>query len=463
MKLIIMTRESGLLRLALAILLVMSAVTVWAKPLSDDETRTCLQLIGFSGVLQASPALADVIKPLYEGEAIDNQTMISSIIGEIEIVAEEGEPFAQSLLGTLYRIGGCVEQDGGVAEKWLKRAAQAGNTRAMNELAMMYYEGKVVSQDFVEGTRWIIQAAEAGDMAAVSNAARSLGPGSPQEDLVAAYKWVLIENNRARPAPSRLAFEEKIKAALSAEEQQAAEEAAQAWMAAHGVAPVARMTAAEVEAEKLQRCVEFFDSASPRNPQGYDDFLQENVPQLAQLLANKDYRQILKITLDHGEAGDKNAQVALMKYYKFRFCPDQDEEKADYWFHRQHQTSLGLSDQAYQQSRHQSCVDYFDPRYAIGNHYQDKFLQANIPDLIALIENKDTAALLARTSALANEGHYEAMLVLNRYYGFKLCLDYNKETADQWNKRYRKARGFKEIEVYKDVDGVKYVRPVKEN
>jgi hypothetical protein len=72
------------------------------------------------------------------------------------------------------------------------------------------------------------------------------------------------------------------------------------------------MTAEDIKSETLQACVDFFDPASPRNPGNYGEFLKRKVPQLKQLLKDRDYQHILQITIDHGEACDKDAQVALI-------------------------------------------------------------------------------------------------------------------------------------------------------
>ena len=73
--------------------------------------------------------------------------------------AEQGQPVAQYLLGSLYQED---ESASGEAVRWFKAAAEQGNLKAMHNLAIAYAEGQGVDKDPAEAVAWFQRAAEQG-------------------------------------------------------------------------------------------------------------------------------------------------------------------------------------------------------------------------------------------------------------------------------------------------------------
>ena len=69
-------------------------------------------------------------------------------------LAERGEAFAQSWLGSLYRTGEGVPQDYTEAVRWYRLAADQGDAAAQYNLGFSYRTGQGVPQDYVEAHRW---------------------------------------------------------------------------------------------------------------------------------------------------------------------------------------------------------------------------------------------------------------------------------------------------------------------
>jgi hypothetical protein len=73
--------------------------------------------------------------------------------------AEQGDAYAQAILGTLYLAGRGVQQNYTEAVKWYRKAAEQGFAGAQASLGLCYMEGFVVPQDFVEAYKWLNLAA----------------------------------------------------------------------------------------------------------------------------------------------------------------------------------------------------------------------------------------------------------------------------------------------------------------
>src|SRR5262245_54616914 len=63
-------------------------------------------------------------------------------------LAEQGDPGAQFMLGTMLYDGLGVPQDFAEAFRWLRRAADQGDARAQSRVAGMYQSGRGVAQDY---------------------------------------------------------------------------------------------------------------------------------------------------------------------------------------------------------------------------------------------------------------------------------------------------------------------------
>ncbi len=67
--------------------------------------------------------------------------------------AEQGEAYAQTIIGLLYVWGPDVQYT--AALKWYTQAAKRGNTKAAEFLGWIYSEGRGVPQDLVRGVMWL--------------------------------------------------------------------------------------------------------------------------------------------------------------------------------------------------------------------------------------------------------------------------------------------------------------------
>ena len=72
-------------------------------------------------------------------------------------------------VGGVYLNGWGVPQDYRKAHKWLKKAAEEGNTTAMVNLGRLYEQGLGVAQDFDKALEWFQKAGGAGNRDAKIN------------------------------------------------------------------------------------------------------------------------------------------------------------------------------------------------------------------------------------------------------------------------------------------------------
>jgi TPR repeat protein len=78
-------------------------------------------------------------------------------------IAEQGDSYAQRLLGANYYLGLGVTQDYAEAAKWYKKAAEQEDRVAQSILGVMYEKGKGVSKDYVEAYKWFSLSEETGN------------------------------------------------------------------------------------------------------------------------------------------------------------------------------------------------------------------------------------------------------------------------------------------------------------
>ncbi len=110
---------------------------------------------------------------------------------EWEPAAQQGDVYAQHMMGFLYAKGRGVKRDLGRAVSWWTRAAESGHPPAQFVLGKIYLKGIGVAPDIEAGARWIERAAEAGFAEAqiFYGALYAKGEGVPR-DLVQAYMWL---------------------------------------------------------------------------------------------------------------------------------------------------------------------------------------------------------------------------------------------------------------------------------
>ena len=75
-------------------------------------------------------------------------------ISDVRTLADQGDPAAQFVLGTLYRDGQGVEKDPTETLKWWTKAAELGNVDAQFALGNIYSGGYGVPRDYVLSYMW---------------------------------------------------------------------------------------------------------------------------------------------------------------------------------------------------------------------------------------------------------------------------------------------------------------------
>jgi TPR repeat protein len=128
-----------------------------------------------------------------KGLAADNRGDYATAFKEWRPLAERGNAWAQTGLGSLYQHGKGVPQDYAEAVKWYRKAAEQGNTFAQISLGGMYDSGEELPQDYVEAVKWFRKAAEQGDSTAqfILGGMYYIGQGVPKDKLTA-HMWYNI-------------------------------------------------------------------------------------------------------------------------------------------------------------------------------------------------------------------------------------------------------------------------------
>lgn len=90
-------------------------------------------------------------------------------VSDLRTMAEQGDPEAQFVLGTMYRDGQGVEKDLSKTLKWWETAAELGNVDAQFALGNIYSGGFGVARDYVQSYMWF-------DITAAQTESAWLGP-----------------------------------------------------------------------------------------------------------------------------------------------------------------------------------------------------------------------------------------------------------------------------------------------
>ena len=143
-------------------------------------------------------------------------------ISEVQKAAEQGDLYAQGLLGLMYFHGRGVAQDDKQAVAWTRKAAEQGDAKAQYMLGAMYQQGKVVGQDYKQAVVWTRKAAEQGDAKAqrILGMMYDIGLGVAQDNKLA-YVWssVSAANGDVEAATNRDLFAKRLSPAVLAEAQ----------------------------------------------------------------------------------------------------------------------------------------------------------------------------------------------------------------------------------------------------
>lgn len=136
------------------------------------------------------------------------------------VMATNGHPQAQHVLGILYQNGLGVEKDIKVAIYWLEKAAAQGLKEAENYLGHLYLDGKVVEKDVDKAEKWLLAAAKHGELEAqVHLGLMYVDDRAAKKDIRSAEIWLraaaLRESEEAKIAlekiPGVKTFEQKSK------------------------------------------------------------------------------------------------------------------------------------------------------------------------------------------------------------------------------------------------------------
>lgn len=124
----------------------------------------------------APPAVAEAAKPepkpiapkVAEGDGVSDFTGVEPEV--VKQSAEEGNPNAQLMLGTMYEDGvGGLPSDLRDAAHWYEKAANQGYAKAQYNLGLLYEDGRGVKQDYTKAAHWYEKAAKSGFSEAQNN------------------------------------------------------------------------------------------------------------------------------------------------------------------------------------------------------------------------------------------------------------------------------------------------------
>lgn len=84
-------------------------------------------------------------------------------IGQLQQLAEQGDPLAQNALGLHYAQGDGVKLNEETAARWFTKAAEQGNVAAQSKLGSLYWAGRGVPASLKEAYFWTVLARAGGD------------------------------------------------------------------------------------------------------------------------------------------------------------------------------------------------------------------------------------------------------------------------------------------------------------
>ena len=104
---------------------------------------------------------------------------------KLKLQAEQGDEFAQYLLGRMYYLGEGVPESAVEAVKWFRKAADQDIVNAQYSLGGMYADGQGVPENDAEAVKWYRKAAGNGFLDAQYNLALMYydGDGVPESSV----------------------------------------------------------------------------------------------------------------------------------------------------------------------------------------------------------------------------------------------------------------------------------------
>ena len=125
-----------------------------------------------------------------ENENKANEFYRMAVDLDIERMAEDGDKYAQTCLGQMYRYGRGVDENYSSALKWFRKAAEQGHANAQNELGWMNYFEEGVDYDTSIRLKCFRKAAEQGHADAQRNLGSIYDYGhGADEDYSTAMEW----------------------------------------------------------------------------------------------------------------------------------------------------------------------------------------------------------------------------------------------------------------------------------
>ena len=151
---------------------------------------------------------------------------------DMHTCAEQGNAYAQSNLGFIYRTGIGVPNDDVEAARWFQSASEQGMPRALSYLGYMYMLGHGVPEDNAEGFRLWRSAAEQGYARAQFDLGMryAQGYGVP-EDVVLAYMWSNLAAAQGNLGGQTL--KDRVEQQMTPEQIAEAQRLSREWLEAH--------------------------------------------------------------------------------------------------------------------------------------------------------------------------------------------------------------------------------------
>ena len=137
----------------------------------------------FGGDLAAQFALATLYDPMFDVPKIVSHD-VSVAVSWYNQSAAKGNTDSARLLGLHFRYGVGVPTEGKVAQRWLHKAADAGDAYAENEIGVAYLNGMDgLTPDPAEAVKWFQKAAAQGNAVAAKNLALALTRPQPPQPI----------------------------------------------------------------------------------------------------------------------------------------------------------------------------------------------------------------------------------------------------------------------------------------
>ncbi|MEQ1608668.1 MAG: tetratricopeptide repeat protein [Hyphomonadaceae bacterium] len=190
-----------------------------------------LLLVGAAAISLSSPGLAqvsaDVSKAMSQARAAYDRADYAEAVRWYRLAADQGGADAQSILGSMYKIGKGVPQNYAEALRWYRLAADQGEMFSQSSLGYMYDLGQGVPENDAEANRWYRLAADQGEQLAQYYLGVNyvLGQGVPQ-NYIEGYKWLNLaaaqgeadaakarDEVRAEMTPAQVAEGQRLSAA----------------------------------------------------------------------------------------------------------------------------------------------------------------------------------------------------------------------------------------------------------